>query len=775
MCIVWGRMGKNPFVSLLLLTRIRINRFSRMRKFSNFKGDLAGAVSAAIVTLPQCIGFGLVAFAAMGPEFTSKAAAVGIYTAFFTGCLAALLGGSPVQITGPKAPLSLVLASLFASFAGSHKLPVSPEVCFAVVLGFYSLAVLLGGAFQVVLGALKLGVIVKYVPRPIISGFMNGVAIMLIYGQIKATLGVDGQTGMLDVLAAPSAIVLSTLAVVFMTLVAVRLSGKFIRSVPSTLTGLVVGTLTHYLIGSFLPPSMLGLLVGKISIAFPAPTILLVPFRELPMETIREFLTHIVVSGVILGLIGSTESLLSAMAFDNLTGDRHDSNRELIGQGIGNIASSFFGSIAAAGSVSRSLASFSAGGRTPLSGVLCSVIQLLVILILGSAVERVPLAAVGGIILYIGILHFDPWTLRLIGKLKAVLKDQKKIPHGEIKDVLIDFVVMSTVALVTLFFGIIVAVSVGVAISSALFISKVGKSIVKRRYRADRFHSKKMRNEAKRALLEREGSQIVVVELQGPVFFGATESLTREIDDSTEGATYLILDLKRVTEIDSSGANAIFQIERRLKKQEKHLLISYMGKGHSSWRFLEFMDVVDAIGQDCFFSDTDTALEWAEERLLRDFCSLENACAEFPLEHMEVFKKFTPDELNVFKSRLVRESYRQGEAIFREGDANQDLYLLVRGSVSVKIRLPYSERLTRLLTFTSGVVFGEMALLDGRPRSADVWAEEYSEVLRLPFETFKALQGEAPEIIIKMMMNIARILSKNLRRTSNEVRELEDS
>ncbi len=791
-----------------------------MRLFSNIKGDVAGALSAAIITLPMCIGYGIIVFAPLGTEYAPQAAMTGVYSAVFAGFLAAFFGGNPIQITGPKALLMFVQASVVADFVA--QIPETVDERYVITVGLASVSVLVAGLLQVLFAALRLGNLTKYVPHPVVAGFTNAIAILLIAKQIKPLLGVGNTIPFMDILRQIAMVRPMSLGIGLVTLGSVYLSKRFIKAVPSSLTGLAVGTGLYYLLSGFIPPSSLGPLIGAIHFEWPRPDVFFRLFHLAGMGEIRLFLSDILITGLILALLSAMETLLSSVTSDNLTGNRHDSRRELIGQGIGNIVTSFFGSLAAAGSVPRTMANFRAGGRTPLSGMLCSVSIFLIMMVMGSMVGCIPLAVIAGILTTVGVSLFDKWTVNVIRKLKNPFRQQQ--------DVLINFLVTLTVTAVTVGSGsMIVAVGVGVAAASALFVSKMGKSIIKRKYFGDQFHSKKMRSPEHREMLEREGRKIVVFELQGPIFFGSAENLAKEIETSMEEATYCLLDMKRVNEIDSTGANILLQINRGIEKNGKYLLISYLRENRSLWNFLKVMDIVRMLDREMFFPDTDRSLEWAEENLLEGgACSdayhlnylfskiplrrllrlpdngisrpykplvwdlflnddqlggrlptnskrVAGVCMEIRPEQMEIVRGFTAQELKDFRKRLLRQFYKKGEAVFQEGDPGKDLFLLTKGSVSVNIRLPESDRFKRLITFSPGVIFGEVALLDGMPRSADVWAEEDSEVHRLSLEDFNALRREEPEIVIKLLLNIAKEFSRNLRRISNEVRALEDT
>ena len=735
--------------------------------FSNLKGDFSGSLSAAIITLPMAIGYGIIAFAPIGIHFAPQAALLGIYTTIFGAFIAAFLGGTPLQITGPKAPLTLILSTLIASLC--VKIPGTVENREIIIVGLAALCVASAGIFQVLFGVLRLGNLIKFVPFPVISGFMNGIAILLIVKQLKPLIGMDRHVSVLKLLSDLSSFQPVTLAVGLTTIIVLFLAKKYnkIKIIPASLMGLGSGTCLYYVINLFVPSNMMGPIVGSINVEFPTPDIFYFFWKASYQIQLWEYIPDIVITAFVLGLLGSMESLLSSVVSDNLTDSHHNSTQELVGQGIANISCACFGALPCAGSVPRSLASYNAGGRTRLAGMLCGCVIFVVIMSIGKLVGKIPMAAIAGIITSVGISMFDSWTISLIKKLTAP-KEQRRVA-------LVNLLITLTVAAVTVSINLIVAVGIGVAIASGLFMSKMGKSIIKRKYFGNQFHSKRMRSLTDSDLLEKEGKKIVVFELQGPLFFGSAENLSNQIEEAIEKSNYCIIDMKRVTEIDSTGANILTQLKRTFEKNKKHLLFTYLKNNEKLWSFLEVMDISQQLENLRFFPDTDAALEWSEDNLLENLPQLTGARNEVRLEDMDIVNGFTADELEVLKKRLYCETYNEGDPIFYEGDPGRDMYFLTKGSVSVKIRLRERNQLKRIFTFNSGVIFGEVALLDGKPRSADIWSEENTEVYRLSLDDFNVFRKENPEIAIKLIQNMARTLTRHLRRSSDEVRALEDS
>ncbi len=729
---------------------------------ANVKGDLSGALSAAIITLPMSIGYGILAFAPLGAGFASQAALIGVHAAVFAGFFAAMVGGSAIQITGPKAPLTLVLGS-FVAFLVSHSGAAYPP---EFIIGLSSLCVLLAGGLQILFGFIGLSNLVKYVPQPVLSGFMNGIALLLIFKQLRPLLGLETVTPLTEVISAPSLVKPAAVVVSLVTIASIFISKRFIRRVPASLTALLAGTITYYVLVYCSGGALAGKVIGNLRLAMPKPTVLVDLFQLSQEVSYTKLLPHILFTSLIISVLASMESMLSAVACDDLTGARHDSKRELIGQGIGNMVCALFGSLPAAGSVPRSAANYRAGGRTKLSGMMCSVFILLMVTLLGTVVGKIPIPAVAGIVFVVGLNLFDKWSLNLLKKLFG-----KKTVN---KDVLINFLITVCVAVITVFTNLIVAVAIGMVTASALFIYKTGRSVVKGLFFGNHLRSRCMRDPQHIEILDEKGDQIVVLALQGPLFFGATENLAEQIRNLMNKCCYLIIDFKRVTDIDSTGAKILLQLKGQIEGVGSHLYLSNLSSNQKMWHFLDMMDVADAFSAKHLFPDTDMALEYAENQLLSEKYEGHDACEMSDLSKHSLFSDFSVGELSTTSSVLKKLSYKKGDLVFSENDTSRDLYILTKGLMTIKIHLPERDRNKRLYTYAPGTVFGEMAFLDGRNRSASVWARTDSETFCLTQNAFQRLLSTDPELAVKLCLNIAKEVSLRLRRTSAQLRQVED-
>ncbi|RKY81009.1 hypothetical protein DRQ00_00920 [candidate division KSB1 bacterium] len=737
--------------------------------FKNLKGDLFGGLTAAIIAIPLALAFGVVAFGPLGADWASKGALACLYGAIFTSIFASLFGGTPTQVTGPTGPMSVLIATLIAASLArlpSGSVPTAEQI--DTILTMVFLTVLLGGVFQIFLGLVGGGKLIKYIPYPVIAGFMNGVAIIIFLGQVKPFLGLGPDQGIMDVLSGGASPSWVAIVVGGVTIIAMVMSPKFIKSIPGSLIGMVAGILCFFILGYVAKPELLQsqgnpFIIGYIPSSIPKP-VMATKFLNVFSNFNSSQLKAIIIPAITLGMLGSIDSLLTSLVTDLVTKTRHNSRRELIGQGIGNIVSPIFGGLGGAGSTVRTLVNVQSGGKTRLSGIFCGIVVLLVLLTLGQYAQWVPVAVLAGILMVTSTKMVDTYSFELI-KRRSTLRD---------------LAIVVLVAGATVLINLMVAVGVGFIITALLFIKdQIARSVVKNKFYGDRIHSKKVRTSDEMKFLEEKGQAIIIYQLDGAVFFGTADKLLRQIESEMSEAEIVILDFKLVSEIDITGVQIIRQLHDSLNDKNKLLALSYIldrndpEKGRIT-RFLEDLGILDQIGREKIFPDTDRALEWAEDVLLeRHLTELQAVAHRVELRKMRIFQYLDDQAIDKVAALLTRSSYRAGEEIFHEGDKGDTMYLVSKGCVSILLELGKGKRKKRIASFGKGVFFGDMALLEEKPRSATAVAEEDTELFGLSRKDFLALIENEPRIASKIQLGIARELSNRLRITSDEVRALE--
>jgi CRP-like cAMP-binding protein/anti-anti-sigma regulatory factor len=328
------------------------------------------------------------------------------------------------------------------------------------------------------------------------------------------------------------------------------------------------------------------------------------------------------------------------------------------------------------------------------------------------------------------------------------------------------------VAVLAIAVDIVLAVFLGTIIAVMLFVVRMSRSIVRRSYRCHAISSRRSRDARETQALEGHGGSILVMELQGALFFGTGEWLVDEIAAATRTETNsLILDLRRVSEVDSTGARILLDVHTNLARKGTGLALVLSSRSDLMQRLSDF-GILDEIPADQVFEDVDRALEWAEDRLVRDVLGGSLAAREVPLDQVGVLHNFDPAEIAALNARLKRVAHPKGALIFHQGDSGTDMFIVTKGSASAYLHQP-AGRDIRLVTFAPGTVFGELAILDAGPRSASIVADEDFVALALSQAQFAALSKDAPTIAIKLLANLGRELSRRLRRADRMIDELE--
>jgi SulP family sulfate permease len=493
-------------------------------KFIPSRGDLFGGLSAGVVALPLCLALG--ALSGLGPE-------AGLYGAIVLGILGALFGGTPVLVSGPTTPMTLVSAGVVAA----SMLP-NGQVNLAFVVAVF----LLTGALQVLFGLLRLGSYIRYVPYPVISGFMSGIGVLIIIQQIFPMAGMAAPSSNAATIIAqlhtlPAGFAWPVALLAAATLAIIYLLPRITRAVPSSVVALVLVTAGSFLLGVDAPR------IGAIPSGLPA---IVMPDFDVAQAG------FIVTTALELALLGAIDSLLSALLADNLTKTHHASNRELIGQGIGNMAAAFFGGLPGAGASIRTIVNIDAGGRTRLSGVIHGLFLLAVLLGLSGVVQHIPNAVLSAILVTAGVGCID---LRGLGHIT-------KVPRT-------DAALMLLVLVLTVFSGVIVAVAVGLIAASFAFMKKVA-DLSEQQTTVGPITDEPWADELDLPAADRE--RLLIKHVEGPLFFGFARGFA-DIAPLARGGKLLVLRMDRVRFMDQSGAYALQDALVDLKAAGQRILI----------------------------------------------------------------------------------------------------------------------------------------------------------------------------------------------------------
>lgn len=731
----------------------------------SLQGDLKGGAASALLTIPLAIGFGLFAFAPLGDRFSQTAILAGLYSAIIVPIVALTLRANSSVVFAPRSMASFLVSGVIFHLLALKTVDrfTEPAQLLAVIL----LIMLVAGVFQSLFGVMRLGDLVKYVPHPVIAGFQNGAALLLLLSQIDPILGLTSHIPLGRIADNIQLIQPLTLVVGVASCALIMKASHLTKRIPAVIIGLFGGIGLYYLLYATGFERHLGPIVGEIRFEAPGVRHIGQIYDALHDPVVQDMAPLILAWAASLALISSLDALLCTKVMESITGQRSDSNFDLIRLGIGNAVGALFGAISSAVSLTSSQANFNAGGRGRISLLVNVLLIFSAAYFMSGLVALLPKVVVSSMLIVTALRLFDSWTLQMLRQLADRDSGRRRSLAGD----------LTIIVLVTCFAvlaDLIVAVGVGIAVSIASFLIRMSRSIVRRAYRCDTVHSRKIREERIMAMLAIQGRKIAVFELEGALFFGTAEKLANQVEwTAEEGANYVILDLRRVTDVDSTGARLLLEVQDRLVRRGKFVVLASMPQRPRISGFLRDIGVTAAFTRGRIFADTDRAIEWAEDHLILAELGDRELGNEFPFRSLEVLQGLDEDQLEILKPRLRRQTFERGQRVFLEGAESEELYIIARGSASVKIRLAGTDREARLVTFAPGTVFGEIALLDTEPRSATITADESLVCYVLSASDFDEIKKSHPPIAIMLLTNLGRELSSRLRRVNRIIYQMD--
>ena len=612
--------------------------------FSNIKGDAFGGITAGIVALPLALAFGV--SSGLGPS-------AGLYGAIFISFFAALFGGTSTQISGPTAPMTAVSMVVVAGIVAANDGDLSKALP-AILTVF-----LLAGLFQIVLGVIGLGKYIRYIPYPVVSGFMTAIGVIILLTQILPSIGYypkedtefvntfkpqaeevilrnilkdEANEGILvlknfeETTIRGNKITTEDIAIESQTLAAKETSGALgaIKAFPRAIQNinllellLALGTIIIIYgfkrITTKIPSTLVALIVmSGIAVGFSLDyrTIQEIPsgIPQIRWEIFSGFtlssLTPYVFTALTLALLGAIDSLLTSVVADNMTKTKHKPNKELVGQGIGNSLAALFGGIPGAGATIRTVVNINAGGKTKLSGMIAGVMLLIIMLGLGPVASKIPAAVLAGILITVGIGVLDYKGLKAIPSLP---KDIKIGPFKVSSEVLI----MVVVLILSTFWNLVYAVGIGLVIASLMFMKKIGDLT------AERSDVKTLKEESwadEIAFPENLKEKVFIKHIKGPLFFGSTSEFQALSQQIPESAKTVIMRLGRMQYMDQSGLYAMEDMLQDLKK--KNIEVLFVNLLQQPRYMMERIDIIpDFIPKEHVFKGFSPCVQWIKENI----------------------------------------------------------------------------------------------------------------------------------------------------------------
>ena len=686
------------------------------------------------------------------------------------------------MVAGPRASTLLVFSALVGNLAHSAALAHLPYPALAA-LTLACTAMLGSGMLQFFYGLFRLGKLVNYVPLPVLAGFVNGSALLIILSQVWAATGIAAQKSVWALWTHVGELRPATLLLALSTAASVILLPRLTRRVPPLLLAFVVGTAVYHFLallgfgvdlGGTLPPPPEHFALGFIGTQ--ALALLAGPGGD-------DLLRPIALAAMSMSILSSLDSLLATAATDGIAMRRSNASRQLMAEGLGNLLAGMFSMSLGAGSLTRSQAALKGGMASAAAPIAIALITLLITVALGPLIGRLPQAVMAGLLIAQGIDLFDKWTLARLRRLFS----RAGGPAARS-----DLLVVAAVVATALLADLGTAVGMGILLSLLSFVMQMARSPIRRCYPATALIPHIYGDIVRCNFIEQHGMHITVIEIEGALFFGTASELEARVDAlASEGVVHVVLDLRRVKHIDATGARALERIDHKLSLRGGMLAVSHVERerrqGHQrftaddkrrlstfrrNWVKLASLGTISALGEARFLTDSDSAVALCEKHLASKLSSATKHDA-LPLIPSLLTHIFDRPMLRRLRRYWERISYAPGDAAFSQGSAPDGVFFVLSGRVEVLIDLPGTDRKRKVQSLTPGSVFGEMALIDLKPRSASIVAKEPTQCYWVSSGNFERLKHEQPDIAFALLTDVAIIFAQRLRATNTMLAEME--
>jgi SulP family sulfate permease len=715
---------------------------------------------AALMAIPVELVFGVFAVSPLGPDYAQYGIRAALWGCILGGILVFLLRGNGGMLTGTRTAPALILGTLAAHLVQLPTVQSAPDP-HALVLVLLLLCTCLVGVFQWLLGLVRVGQLLKYVPYPVTAGLMLGVALLLLMIGFRPALGIESAPPFPDALGAWHP---ASLVVTLVTLSLCILAPRWTTRIPNSILALLGGTLLHHVLSATLGPAQLGTTTTSLDSVLPELS-LVQSGMTMGLHQLFSWLPLLTSYALAIAALASLETLLCVAAIGAEKSARPDANRELRTQGMATLITGMLGGTPSISNLARVKLNLSTGARTSLSGLAYAFTLIMFGTYAGSLTGMIPHSAIAAILIYYAFGMIDDGTRRL---LRQVATQYRVMEPQQYRILLANTLVILAVALVVVFGDMMKAMAIGVLAAVFLFVRSNTKPPIRRVYSARTQRSIKVRAPQDIELLRREGDRIAIIEAEGPLFFGTADLIDLQIESVEQDADWLIVDLKRVRDIDPTGARTLLQASRKVRNHGKDLIFS--GANNEIESFLKSMGLETTVPPDNWATDIDRAIEEAEDRLL----VLQSGILghrPVTLAETELAKGLREEQVEILDRFVLKQEFAQTGRIFSNGDTGDSLFVASRSAVDILIPLQ-SGKMKRVASFAPGVFFGEMALLEGKPRSANAEVQGPSTLWELTRESLACLEREHPEIACQVLRNLSRNLADRLRSTTEELRML---
>ncbi len=716
--------------------------------------EVRAGFAGMLISLAPALTMGLLAFAALGLQ----AAALGIPAALVAsavgGAVFALLSRGPMAAGGPSAAPVLVVGALVARVVVDPAFTASDPAAVAQLLALVGAAVVCMGALQIMLGLSGLVRFAKFVPQPVLGGFINGVALLALLALLPLLFGWPVGALRADDWPAMSTLQPATLAVGVFTMALVVGLPRLNPRLPATLIGLLGGCGAYALLHAAFPHMVLGPLTGELRAAWPHLDTLAPLLAGFGAPLLQQHAAAALSAGLVMALIGTLELVLNSLALDQACHKRTDPRREVLALGVANVTSGLAGGLPLSLLRPRALHMLNAGGRSRTGLLICCALFAVLGGVATPLLSLLPQVVLGGMMLTVCWLMADRWSLQLLVQWWR----GTRMPELQLA-----LAVAGIVCAITVLLGFPAAVAAGALLSMLLFIRSMNRSLVRNRSTAEALPSRRIYAAADEDRLRSLRARITVLELEGALFFGSADRIAELADTLDAGCHTLVLDFRRVGMIDESGAVVLTQMARRLQDRGTRLLLAGVGAHNRHGRMLKPF-AGERFAREHGAADTEQAVEAAELQLLAE-AGFEPLRETVPIERVSLMDGLDAAQRARLAACLQPRRLASGEFLFRRGDPGDRLYVITAGSINVFSGEPAARDTLpqRFVSLSPGMMLGETAMLDGGGRSGDAVAFGETEVHSLDEPTLQRLRADDPLLYAQVHRNISVHLSQRLR------------
>lgn len=727
-----------------------------MFKTDNLSGDFWGGTAAMLVALPAAIAFGVTIYANIGGHYGAYGAIAGILGVAAMGVVASLMGGTDRLISAPSAPAAAVLSAFAMHY-------ISQDIGADLVFSMLMIVALLAGIFQILFGVIGLGRLIKYMPFPVVSGYLSGVGLYIIAAQSPIFLGLPQGTHFWDAFELFVGWKWESIVVGAVTIITMIYANKIMRSIPAVIIALIVGMIAYGALGLVDPllfhtnnPFVIGELGGTGGINFIDSFI--GRFKTIIYLNIDD-ITLLLFPALTLAALLSIDTLKTCVILDSMTHSFHNSNRELIAQGSGNVVSALIGGMPGSGTMGATMVNISSGAKTRLSGLIEGIMAVVAFVVLAGFIAWIPVASLAGILIVIGFRMIDKHSVKLLRSRQTML----------------DFFIIVSVAITALSVSLIAAAGVGLVLAVVLYIiQQIGASVIYRHQDGTEARSKIVRGKDEETLLCEKGDIFSVYELHGSLFFGTANQLYTMLQEDLQHKKYIIMDMKRVQNVDLTAAHILLQIKDILHERDGYLLLCRLPHklptGDDMESYFNHVGLLKHLSPIKVFDDLDDAIEWAENKIIKEGMIVTNSEEILDLSEFDLFEGRKEQTIEELRTLVETKSYKKGETIYSEGEGNGEIFLIRRGSV--RVMLPYAGRKSvHLNTIGRNNFFGEFSFLEGAPHYTDTVAASDTELYSISRDAFEQFSLHHKKTALHFMQSLAAVLAERLRLTRSELGE----